>query len=50
MTNIEEYSKWINDNPDKVCKKIKKIYKRLVEDIQKEKKVKIVNKEKGEEE
>ena len=48
MTNIEEYYKWINDNPDKVCKKIKTIYKRLVEDIHKEKEVKFVNKATGE--
>ena len=39
MTNIEEYYKWIEENPNKVCKKVKTIYKRLVEDIHKEKEV-----------
>ena len=39
MTNIEEYYKWITDNPSKVCNKIKTIYKRLVEDIKTEKEI-----------
>ena len=39
MTNIEEYYKWITDNPGKVCNKIKTIYKRLVEDIKTEKEI-----------
>ena len=39
MTNIEEYYKWIIDNPGKVCNKIKTIYKRLVEDIKTEKEI-----------
>lgn len=39
MTNIEEYYKWIIDNPGKVCNKIKTIYKRLVEDIKAEKEI-----------
>ena len=33
MTYIEEYYKWIEKNPNKVCKKVKTIYKRLVDDI-----------------
>jgi phage terminase large subunit-like protein len=39
MTSIEEYYKWIEKNPNKVCKKVKTIYKRLVDDIHKEKEV-----------
>ena len=44
MTSIEEYYTWICNNPDKVCNKIKKIYKRLNEDISKEKEVSFFNK------
>lgn len=43
MTFIEEYYKWICDNPDKVCQKIKKQYSKLVENLKKEKKVSFVN-------
>ena len=43
MTNIEEYYKWINDNPNKVCKKIKTIYKKLVEEIKTPKTVSFLN-------
>ena len=41
-SNIEEYYNWIESNPNKVCKKIKTIYKRLYEDSLKEKKVSTV--------
>ena len=39
MSNIEKYYKWICDNPNKANDKIKKIYKRLVEDIKKPREV-----------
>lgn len=44
MTYIEEYYKWICDNPNKVCKKIKTEYSKLVEDIKKPKQVTFLNK------
>ena len=44
MTYIEEYNKWIKDNPDKVCQKIKKQYQKLADNIKKEQKVSFVNK------
>ncbi len=44
MTYIEEYQKWIKDNPDKVCNKIKKQYDRLVDNLKKEQKVSFINK------
>ena len=44
MTFIEEYYKWIQNNPNKVCDKIKKQYKKLVNNIKKEQKVSFVNK------
>ena len=44
MTYIEEYYKWIQDNPDKVCQKIKKQYAKLVDNLKKEQKVTFVNK------
>ena len=47
-SNIEEYYKWICDNPNKVCKKVKTIYKKLNEDISKEKEVSFLNKGKEE--
>lgn len=43
-TYIEEYYDWICKNPDKVCKKIKTIYSRLVEDIKTPKEVSFFNK------
>ena len=43
MTNIEEYYKWIEKNPNKVCNKIKKQYKKLVEDIKTPKTVSFLN-------
>ena len=33
MTYIEEYYEWILKNPQKVCNKIKSVYKKLVQDI-----------------
>ena len=39
MTNIEKYYKWICDNPNKANDKIKKIYKKLVDDIKTPKRV-----------
>lgn len=48
MTYIEEYNRWIEKNPDKVCNKIKKIYKKLEEDISKEKEVSFFNVSTGE--
>ncbi|MBQ4030171.1 MAG: terminase large subunit [Bacilli bacterium] len=48
MTYIEEYYKWICDNPKKVCNKVKKQYAKLVEDIKTEKKVSFFNKSTGE--
>ena len=44
MTYIEEYYKWIQNNPDKVCQKIKKQYTKLVDNLKKEQKVSFVNK------
>lgn len=44
ISYIEEYNKWIQENPDKVCDKIKKIYARLAEDIKKPKEVSFYNK------
>lgn len=44
MTFIEEYNKWIKDNPNKVCQKIKKQYQKLADNIKKEQKVSFVNK------
>lgn len=44
MTYIEEYYNWIKKNPKKVCKKIKTIYKRLVEDLKESKQVSFYNK------
>lgn len=48
MTYIEEYYKWITNNPEKVCNKVKTIYSRLVEDIKTPKEVSFLNKSTGE--
>ena len=48
MTYIEEYYKWICDNPDKVCNKVKTIYKKLVDDLKTPKEVSFFNKSTGE--
>lgn len=42
MTYIEEYYKWIQDNPNKVCQKVKKQYAKLVQDLKEEKKVSFI--------
>ena len=44
MNYIEEYYEWIQDNPNKVCEKIKKVYKKLVEDIDNPRQVSFYNK------
>ena len=43
MTYIEEYYEWIKNNPNRVCKKIKTIYEKLVKDIYKENEVSFFN-------
>ena len=48
MTYIEQYNKWIKENPNKVGKKIKKIYSKLEKELKEEKTVTFVNKETGE--
>ena len=40
---IEEYYNWIKNNPDKVCKKVKKIYERLAKEVKTQKKVSFFN-------
>lgn len=40
---IEEYEKWIRDNPKKVGKKVKKIYEKLVKEIKTPRKVSFYN-------
>ena len=44
MTFIEEYYKFIKDNPNKVSKKVTKVYKKLVDDIKKPRVVSFFNK------
>lgn len=39
MTYIEEYYNWIQENPNRVCQKVKKQYEKLVHDLKEEKKV-----------
>lgn len=50
MTYIEEYYSWIKANPKKVCKKVKTIYQKLVNDLKKPKTVSFFNKLTGENE
>lgn len=50
MTYIEEYYDFIKKNPNKVPEKVKKVYKKLVENIKKPKKVSFFNKTTGENE
>lgn len=50
MTYIEEYYEWIKQNPNKVCKKVTKIYQKLVDDIKTPKTVSFFNKLTGENE
>ena len=44
MTYIEEYYEWIKKNPNKVCKKVKTVYEKLVKDLKKPRKVSFYNK------
>lgn len=48
MTYIEEYYKWINENPNKVCNKIKKQYEKIMQDLKTPKTVSFFNKATGE--
>lgn len=50
MTYIEEYYKWIQDHPNRVGKKVKTIYERLVDDLKKQKEVSFFNSATGENE
>lgn len=50
MNYIEEYYKYIKENSDSVCRKIKVVYKKLVNDLKKPKKVKYHNAITGEDE
>lgn len=50
MSYIEEYFNWIEEHPNRVCDKVKKIYKKLVEDLEKPKKVSFFNTLTGENE
>ena len=45
---IEKYNKWIKDNPNKVCKKIKTIYEKLEKDMKIQKEVSFFNAATGE--
>ena len=45
---IEKYNKWIKDNPNKVCKKIKAIYEKLEKDMKIQKEVSFFNAATGE--
>lgn len=40
---IEEYYKWIKNNPQKVCKKIQKVYERLAHDVKNPREVSFYN-------
>ena len=48
MNSIEEYYEWILHNPNKVDKKVSKVYKKLVDNIKKPQKVSFLNKTTGE--
>ena len=48
MTYIEEYYKWIQDHPNRVGKKVKTIYEKLVDDLKKQKTVSFFNSATGE--
>lgn len=43
MTYIEEYYNWILDNPEKVCRKVRVTYKKLVDDLKNQKQVSFFN-------
>lgn len=44
MSYIEEYYKWIEANPDKVCHKLRVVYQKLVNDIKTPQQVTFLNK------
>ncbi len=48
MNYIEEYNNWIKKNPNKVCKKVKTLYQRLLEETKAPKEVFFVNQTTGE--
>ena len=48
MTYIEEYYKWIQEHPNRVGKKVKIIYEKLVDDLKKQKTVSFFNSATGE--
>lgn len=50
MSYIEEYYEWIKANPKKVCKKVRLVYEKLVDDIKNPKTVSFFNKLTDEEE
>lgn len=50
MTYIEEYNEWIKKNPKKVCRKVTKVYEKLVKDIKEPRTVSFFNKLTGENE
>lgn len=50
MSYIEEYYEWIKANPTKVCKKVRLVYEKLVDDIKNPKTVSFFNKLTDEEE
>ena len=43
MTYIEEYYQFLLDNPDKACKKVLSVYKKLVDDIRNPKEISFFN-------
>lgn len=43
MTYIEEYCNWINDNPGRVCKKVKKAYEIILDDLKNPKTISYLN-------
>ena len=50
ISNIELYYEYIKANPNKINKKIKVVYEKLIDDIRKPKTLKYINKMTGEEE
>ena len=48
MSSVEQYYDWIINNPNKVCDKVKKVYKKLVQEIKTPRKVSFLNKITGE--
>ena len=48
MTYIEEYYKWIQEHPNRVGKKVKTVYEKLVKDLKRENEVSFFNQATGE--